>query len=165
MTKDGKQGAVDTNGKVLVPLGDYEVNGMNQNGYISAYSHSSGTTQVFKNGSLVKTFDKEVATEVYYRDLAFRDGESEKVGMMDINGKVIIPANYESINGDNNGNLLTVNEGEDWSYTYGLYSYDGKVIFKDGYEQLDYLKDNKYKLYDGTHYGVRSEERRVGKEC
>ena len=63
-------------------------------------------------------------------------------------------ANYESINGDNNGNLLTVNEGEDWSYTYGLYSYDGKVIFKDGYEQLDYLKDNKYKLYDGTHYGV-----------
>ena len=154
VTKDGKQGAVDTNGKVLVPLGDYEVNGMNQNGYISAYSHSSGTTQVFKNGSLVKTFDKEVATEVYYRDLAFRDGESEKVGMMDINGKVIIPANYESINGDNNGNLLTVNEGEDWSYTYGLYSYDGKVIFKDGYEQLDYLKDNKYKLYDGTHYGV-----------
>ena len=154
VTKDGKQGAVDTNGKVLVPLGDYEVNGMNQNGYISAYSYSSGTTQVFKNGSLVKTFDKEVATEVYYRDLAFRDNESEKVGMMDINGKVIIPANYESINGDNNGNLLTVKEGEDWSYTYGLYSYDGKVIFKDGYEQLDYLKDNKYKLYDGTHYGV-----------
>lgn len=150
--KDGQQGAVDEKGKVLVPLGDYEVNGMNQKGYITAYSANSSTTQLFKDGRLVKTFDKEVAAEVYYRDLAFKDGD--KVGIMDINGKVIIPANFYCINGDNNGNLLTVNEDEDWNYTYGLYSYDGKVIFKDGYDQINYLRDNKYQLNDGTHYGV-----------
>lgn len=152
VSKDDQEGAVDANGKVLVPLGDYSVNGMNQKGYISAYSYSSGTTQVFKDGVLVKTFDKEVATEVYYRDLVFV--ENEKAGIMDIDGNIIIPAEYYCVNGDGNGNLLTVKDGDDWNFTYGLYSYDGKVIFADGYERINYLKDNKYQLYDGTYYGV-----------
>lgn len=153
--KDGQEGAVDANGKVLVPLGDYDVvNGMNQKGYISAYSADKGTTQLFKDGALVKTFDKEVATEAYYRDLAFKEGD--KAGIMDINGKVIIPANFYGINGDGNGNLLTLSEAEDWNYTYGLYSYDGKVIFKDGYDRISYLRDNKYQLNDGTYYGVKT---------
>lgn len=152
--KGSQMGAVDKTGKVLVPLGDYVVYDMNQKGYIAAYSSGSNTTQLYKDGSLVKTFDKEVATATYYRDLAFRDGESKKVGMMDVDGKVIIPANYEGINGDNNGNLLTFSQDESWNYIYGLYSYDGKVIFKDGYEKINYLKDNKYQLYDGTRFGV-----------
>ncbi|MCI8870518.1 MAG: S-layer homology domain-containing protein [Lawsonibacter sp.] len=153
--KDDQTGAIDFTGKVLVPLGHYAgVGGLNQQGYIAAYSEESGASLVYKDGELVKTFEgKHVATEAYYRDLGFTDS-SGKAGIMDLSGKVLIPAEYAWINGDGNGNLLAFRDSGGWTYTCGLYDYSGKVIFSDGYELINHLRDNKYQLYDGAHYGI-----------
>ena len=167
VTKGEQRGVIDFTGKVLVPLGNYEgeFGGMSQNGCISIYSYdgdtynnegiSNAVSQIYRDGQLVKTIQgKYVATEVYYRDLAFMADGTNKVGMMDLDENVILPARYYSISGDHNGNLLTEQVDDDWNYTYGLYTYDGKQIFADNYQVIRYLQDNKYQLYDGRLFGV-----------
>ena len=75
---------------------------------------------------MVKTFNKEVSTEVYFRHLAFSTN-GEKHGMMDVNEKVLLPEQYDIIDTDGNGNLLTQNENpDDWGYICGLYTQDCK---------------------------------------
>lgn len=164
VSKDGQQGAVDFNGKVLVPLDSYTmVCGQNQQGYIAAVNYegygeneSGYISRIYKDGALVKTLTgTRVATEAYYRDMIFTLEGQETWGVMDIDEKVIVPARYNSIESDGNGNLLTaVYDSNTWSSTYGLYSNDGKQYFSDGHSEIRYLTENKYKLCLGGRYGV-----------
>lgn len=161
---DRKMGAIDAKGNILVPLGDYtEIGGLNKNGYVSAvtnpYDWDNITSTVFQNGKIVKTFPgMHVATEVYYRDLAFsKNGQTN--GMMNVNGTVTIPDKYQYITYTGHGeDLATVLVDENWNYFYGLYSGDGKQILKDQYTTLSHLADGKYKVCDGTYYGVLSSD-------
>ncbi|MBQ3496958.1 MAG: WG repeat-containing protein [Oscillospiraceae bacterium] len=172
VTSGDKVGAISITGKVLVPLGEYdEITGMNKDGYIAAVSYDGSpwggeltniVSKVFKDGAEVKTFDgKRVATEVYYRDLAFST-TGELNGMMDMNGKVILEEKYASIvgayeNGAYTGDLITrLDDEENWRYVYGMYTADGKQIFADKYTELYHLTDGKYRLNDGEHYGIMS---------
>ena len=165
VTKDGQKGVIDTAGKLIVPLGEYnEIGGQNQLGYIAAVTYdgeayngtlSNVVSRIYKDGALVKTINgKYVATEAYYRQLVFST-TGELNGVMDINEKVLLPEKYEQIYDDSNGNLvLCVPNADDWNYTYGLATMDGKRIFEDRYTQMNALEGNNYKLNDGTHYGI-----------
>lgn len=148
-------GLLDSQFKVVIPLGQYKYVGTtNKDGYTSV-TKLDGSTDLYKGGKVVKTFqDKEVTTEVYFRHLAFTlDGE--KHGMMDVNEKVLLPARYDTIDNDGNGNLLTVTCNDDsWEYIYGLYTQDCKEIFADKYSEITYLAESKYRLNDGKYYGV-----------
>ncbi len=172
VTSGDKTGAISITGKVLVPLGEYdEITGMNKDGYIAAVSYDGSpwggeltniVSKLFKDGKEVKTFNgKRVATEVYYRDLAFST-TGELNGMMDMNGKVILEEKYASIvgayeNGAYTGDLITrLDDEENWRYVYGMYTADGKQIFADKYTELYHLTDGKYRLNDGEHYGIMS---------
>lgn len=151
-----QKGVIDFTGKVLVPLGDYsEVGGLNKDGYITAVSADGSSTLLFKDGKQVKSYaGKQVTSEVYYRGLAFTTG-GEKYGMMDVDGKVLIQEQFSNILDGENDYLMTAVIGEDdWEYLYGLYTQEGAQVFDTKYSELMHLADSKYKLYDGTYYGV-----------
>ncbi|MBE6908685.1 MAG: hypothetical protein E7474_03610 [Ruminococcaceae bacterium] len=160
--KGEQKGAIDFTGKVVVPLGSYaEIGDRNSDGYIAVVTNDADApeSKIIKDGAVVKTISgKLVTSEVYFRDFAFTTSTNydRKYGMMDVNGNILMDEAYHAISTDGNGNLLTINENEQtWGYIYGLRDMDCKQIFEDKYSQLNYLKDNKYKLYDGTYYGVR----------
>lgn len=147
-------GLLDGSFKVVIPLGSYQyVGSTNADGYTSV-TKNDGSTDLYKGGKVVKTFNKEVSTEVYFRHLAFSTN-GEKHGMMDVNEKVLLPEQYDIIDTDGNGNLLTQNENpDDWGYICGLYTQDCKQILADKYAEITYLTDSKYRINDGQYFGV-----------
>lgn len=156
VSKDDKMGAIDFTGKVLIPLGDYEdVGGLNQDGYISAVTGNSSSV-LFKDGKVAKTFsDKKVTTEVYFRHLAFTTSDMSH-GMMDVNGKVILPENYDSIDADSNDYLCTTYMKDDGSYEYlhGLFTQEGQTVIPDTYTEIRILQGSSYVLCKDGSYGL-----------
>ena len=164
--KGEQMGVIDYSGKVLVPLGNYQdIGGKNAQGYIAAVSYDGDpwngmtnlSSKLFKDGAEVKSYPGQfIATEVYYRDLVFSP-DGQKYGVMKVDGTQLIPAQYNIIDGNpETMDLIVTTSGQDYNYTYGLYTVDGKHVFDDKYTSLGYLADSKYKLYDGAHYGVMS---------
>ena len=149
-------GILDSNYKAVVELGDYEYVGTpNADGYISI-TKSDGTTDIQKNGKVVKTFtDKMVTTEVYFRHLAFSTTGSNKYGMMDIDGKVLLEEKFSTIQPDGNNYIRTViRDNDSWESVYGLYTQECKQVFAEEYSELRYLTDGKYSLHKGQYFGV-----------
>lgn len=148
-------GILDSNYKVVIPLGLYKYVGTpNADGYISV-TKQDGSTDLYKDGKVVKTYSKMVSTEVYFRYLTFST-TGEKHGMMDIDENVLLPEQYDVIDGDGNNYIrASKSKGEDsWEYVHGLYTQDCKQVFADTYSEITYLADGKYRLNDGTHFGV-----------
>lgn len=163
VSKDGQLGVVDFANQVLVPLGDYDmVGGLNTQGYISAianaYDMDAVVSTIFKDGKEVKSFPgKQVSAEAYYRDFAFStDGEHS--GIMDLDEKVIIPAQYYTVDPSGYGSaLLAITEDtETWDYTYSLLQQDGSRVLADDYASLSYLGDEQFLVSNDGLYGILS---------
>lgn len=165
----GLLGLIDMNGNQIIPCEYQRIGDESGEGYIGAVkSNGSGfvDSDIYQtDGTLVKTIaNTYVATEVYYRHMAFRTSENGLNGMMDIDENVLIPDQYNTIDvvdstwsdGYYNGAIdLLVTKGDPYyGGTYGLYSQDGRVIFADGYESIVRVLGNRYKLRDNGRYGV-----------
>lgn len=165
----GFKGLVDKDGREIIPCEYQRIGSDNCEFYIGAVkANSSGFVDsdvYLQDGTLVKTFSNTyVATEAYYRHMAFRTSENGLNGMMDIDGNVLIPNQYNIIDvvDDNwsydyyNGrsNLLVTKGDPYYGGTYGLYTQEGNEIFADTYESISRIGNNYYKLRDNSRYGV-----------
>lgn len=153
------KGLLDWNGNQIIPCEYQRIGNENGEGYIGAVkANSSGfvDSDIYRaDGSRIKTIQNTyVATEVYYRNMAFRTSENGLNGMMDIDGNVLIPNQYTTIDVDSNNNLLALQGDAYYGGTYGLYNQNGRVIFADGYESISSLTYNRYKLRDNGRYGI-----------
>lgn len=168
-TANSLKGLIDMYGDEVIPCEYQRIGNETAAGYIGAVkANNSGfvDSDMYQvDGTLVKTISNTyVATEVYYRHMAFSKSEGGLNGMMDIDGNILIPDQYTSIEVDCSGgnyyddgsNLLVTKGDPYYGGTYGLYSQDGNVIFADGYESITYLDNNCYKLRDNGRYGVMS---------
>lgn len=155
---DGLKGLVDKDGNQIIPCSYLRIGGVDQNARVGAVrANGSGfvDSDIYDYSTLVTTFQNTyVATEAYYRHMAFRTSENGLNGMMDIDGNVLIPDNYTTIETESGGNLLALQGDAYNGGTYGLYDQDGRVIFADGYESISSLTYDRYKLRDNGRYGV-----------
>ena len=150
------RGILDSNYKVVVAPGEYRYVGTpNADGYVSI-TKTDGSTDIQKDGKVVKTFtDKQVTTEVYFRHLVFSTTNGSKYGMMDVNGNVLLEEKFSAIMADDNNYIRTaVTEENSWEYIYGLYTQDCKQVFANEYSELSYMTDGKYRLHKGEYFGV-----------
>lgn len=165
----GLLGLIDMNGNQIIPCEYQRIGDESGEGYIGAVkSNGSGfvDSDIYQpDGTKVKTIaNTYVATEVYYRHMAFRTSEDGLNGMMDIDGTVLIPNQYNTIDVvaerwyddyyNGRSNLLVTKGDPYYGGTYGLYTQEGGVIFDDHYESISYLADKSYKLRDNGRYGV-----------
>lgn len=167
---DGKRGVVDAAGKVVVPFGDYDyVGGFSAQGYLSVVNYDGygsektnlSSTLYDAKGSVVKTWsDREINTENYYRDLVFSlDGAH--YGTMDSAGKVFLPDKFTALTQETDAEKMIVGventkDPDAWYSLKGIYSLDGKELIAPKYDELKVLGGDRYRLFDGTHYGVMS---------
>lgn len=163
-TGSSLKGAVEVvSGSQIIPCEYRQIGNENDEGYIGAVkANGSGfvDSDIYRSdGTKVKTIaNTYVATEVYYRHLAFSRSADGPNGIMDINERVLIPDQYTTISAENDssrGNLLVLKGDAYNGGTYGLYTQDGSEIFADSYESIHYLASNCYKLRDNGRYGVK----------
>ena len=159
-TTDGSlKGIVGFHGEEIIPCEYQRIGNESGEGYIGAVkSNSSGfvDSDIYQaDGTKVKTITNTyVATEVYYRHMAFQTTEDGLNGLMDVNENILIPAQYDSITVDSNDHLLVRQGDAYYDGTYGLYTQDGRIIFDDRYETITYLDGDCYKLRDNGRYGM-----------
>lgn len=147
VSKDRQYKLVGSDGRDIVPFGVYDDFRVRSQG---------GSVGVSKGGKVVKTFsDKKVTTEVYYRHMAFTTGSTNN-GMVDVNGKVILPEKYYTIGVDSNNYLCASHMREDGSYEYlsGLFTQEGAEVIPDTYTEIRVLQGSSYVLCKDGSYGL-----------
>ena len=159
-----KNGAVDANGKVLVPLGEYSYfSEMDKDGYIAAVGVSGHSGALFKDGQLIQEYtDKSVSACVDSPSLIFWTYDSESnlnYGLMDKEGNILVPAVYSTIYESGNGQFIAEKEIEmdGWyGYTCDLLDSAGQKVFEESYGELTYIGEDRYLVSDWEHSGIRN---------
>ena len=161
----GRQGLADSGGNVLVPPGLYlEFGELNPQGCIAAVQGIAGAdSQVYQNGKLILEHT-DAFTDGYLNtqaglpgilissEIPSRDGLK---GLLDLTGKEILPRKFQTIEGDDNGNLI-VSTGNcaNLNCGCGVYAMDGSCILEPVYSEIECLTDGYYLVCDGKHYYV-----------
>ena len=128
-----KYGAIDFNGKILIPIKYDEVYiGENK----KAILKKDDTYLVF-NGKKMKTLEVDSIYQVDNHKFVFN--KDKKMGLMDFNGKVIVPNEYDEISSF----IDKVFIGEKNS-KYSIYNLKNEKVSK-GYDYIEQVNNNVYR--------------------
>ena len=152
VTKDGQKGLLGFDGKLLVPLGDYdEIGSVNPAGYVSASRYEVGDDNelinmesfLFKNGALVKTWtDRVVSTVRNVDNLTFRTlNGANNLGLMDYAGQVLLAPQFTTIDCDALGNLIARGGHYGFDGTCGVFTQEGETILPADYDDIELVED------------------------
>lgn len=132
-----KYGLISASGKFLQPVGLDSI-------YVSSKKHNlHGYKKDGKHG-LINAHTGEILLNANYDDLidfGYADYAkidlNEKVGVLDKNGKILIPANHESLDMESKGLIQAKKGGK-----YGFFNYSGALVISFIYESVNRIQSD-----------------------
>lgn len=103
--RDCKQGVINTQGKLIIPIEYGNIGDFNEKGIAKAYRDGKG----YHNGKVgyLDKKGKEIMPFIYTEEMFFRVGDfsilslGEKIGLLSKEGKIVIPVRYDEIKATN----------------------------------------------------------------
>lgn len=99
--RECKQGVINSDGKLVVPIEYDSIADFNKNGIAKAYRSETGSHS--KKVGYIDQFGKELMPFIYYESSFFRGGGftklflDGKVGLLSKDGEILIPVHYDEI--------------------------------------------------------------------
>ena len=165
--KNGKRGLIDTTNKIIVPIIYDYVNYVNENNVMVNNNKLYGILS--KDNQIIVPIEYE---EIYQKNISWHNLDdifqikiAGKIGLMALNGNIILPAEFNSISCDDyvcrvskdsmyyfaHGSTVDYNEAYEEIYglaniflvkkngKYGVTNYKGDVLIESIYDEVDYF--------------------------
>lgn len=145
--KDGLEGAVERNGKVIIP-NEFEYIAEFHKGY--AVAKKNGKIGLINTeGKTVIPYQYEYVSELYNAfSFAFREGENSKMGLMDLKGNVLLNPEYDFIFPWEDG-MVYLRKGN----KQGVADKYGTILLPAEYKDIHKLSDEMMLLEKDEKYG------------
>ena len=172
LLSNNKVGIIDVSGKVIIEPQFYDVHIPNPSKpiFVCYYDYNSDTnyktkvinaqgTEIFTKYPNLETISlSNVATTMVYEKNLLKFKDEDKYGLINLDGKLVVSAEYESIEGLSckEGELLAKKDGK-----YGVINNKGAEIIQFEYDYISgdeyYTKENGYK-FSGYVIGDKTED-------
>ena len=153
ISKNGKYGLIDFEGKEILPCDYDEITALKSIKSNLLIKKAGNVGLVNEKGqTIIPTQYKDIKTlKEGYKNEYIIVNENNQYGLIGTSGNILIEPKYENIKYLNSSNLFAIKESDVWKL---INTEDGKVLIDGGYDDIKEVKTDSVVIVKGGKYGI-----------